>query len=68
MFIVDLLITLCMWALTYNMFTVERKVLYMRNGKIINVKGASKFTCYLAVASSVWVTWLFIHTHVIPLF
>lgn len=66
-FVINLIIVAISWLITYNTFAVERRVVYMRNGQVINVKGASKFTCYLSVACSVYLSASFIFTHVLPL-
>lgn len=61
-------ILIIIWSWTINLFTVESRIVYLRNGRTINIRGANKFACYLMLVCAIYLTGSFIFTHVIPLF
>lgn len=61
------LMLLLLWLWVLDFFQVDRRVVYLRNGRVINTKGASKLWCYVMLVGAIYSTIHFIFTYVITL-
>lgn len=63
----SLLILFVLWVWVVDALVVGTKFVYLRSGRVICVKGASKMVIYIMLFGAIFNTGQFIYTYVLPL-